>query len=250
MSNYMRTMIYLRTWDEDKQSMGYLRLERKGGYLLFSLVLTGETNQENWPIYVIGDWNTNKKSYCLRKTGDVPDREGRVLLSQLPLWLRNGKICAALVGTKERYLAGTVDCHVSMPGWEELDIENEREQEAVEIQAAEEIDEREEKSSICQFFEDDEMVWCRPIEPRDISNLNMEEWYLAANSFLLQGYYNYHHLIHASDGEKEYLGVPGQYQRRESYMAKRFGFPFFKAHEKKEAQVGDFGYWLRVLPIR
>ncbi len=95
------------------------------------------------------------------------------------------------------------------------------------------------------IFEDDELVWCRRIHPAEISGMHPAEWYLVANSFLLQGYYNYHHLIYASDGKKIYVGVPGQYYRREIYMAKRFGFPIFKGRRKKSISIGDFGYWLR-----
>lgn len=241
MSSYMRAMIYLRTADEDQQSKGYLRLERKGGYLLFSLVLTGEYLQENSSIYMVSGNSQQREKYCLGNTASKKQCEGKILLSQLPEWARNAQVCGALVGTEERYLTGMSECNYELPLWWNEEIKVQEEPAPAQVQAAEEREETTDR----RFFEDDEMVWCRQIDPREVSNLDMEQWYLAANSFLLQGYYNYHHLIYAFDGEKTYLGVPGQYHRRELYMARRFGFPIFKSRRDKSLQTGDFGYWLR-----
>lgn len=96
-------------------------------------------------------------------------------------------------------------------------------------------------------FEDDEMAWCRQIEPSDFSSFPMEFWHYSRNSFLLQGFYNYRHLLYAHGKEKNYIGVPGQFHRREQYLANRFGFPRFKGTKKKRVTVGDFGYWLKEL---
>ncbi|MCH5266160.1 MAG: hypothetical protein J1F02_09690 [Lachnospiraceae bacterium] len=96
-------------------------------------------------------------------------------------------------------------------------------------------------------FEDDEMEWCLQIEPSDFSSFPMEFWHYAKNSFLLQGFYNYRHLLYAHSKNKNYVGVPGQFHRREQYLASRFGFPRFKATQKKRITSGDFGYWLKEL---
>ncbi|MCH5252810.1 MAG: hypothetical protein J1F22_07530 [Lachnospiraceae bacterium] len=96
-------------------------------------------------------------------------------------------------------------------------------------------------------FEDDEMAWCRQIEPSDFSSFPMEFWHYSRNSFLLQGFYNYRHLLYAHSKDKNYIGVPGQFHRREQYLASRFGFPRFKGTHKKRVTVGDFGYWLKEL---
>lgn len=238
MDNYMRTMIYLKKKEDMERSVGYLRLERKGGYLLFSLALTGTSVAAECPLYVVYDTDgidTRQQIYRLGNTGSDGGCEGRILLSQLPKRDVEERIYGALVGTGESYLTGTADCTHELPVWPDL-------------QAAEETvtpDIKQVSPSPQKFFDDDEMVWCRRIDPTEVSNFDMEEWYLAANSFLLQGYYNYHHLIYASDGEKTYLGVPGQYHRREMYMAKRFGFPYFKSKQNKTLSNGDFGYWLR-----
>lgn len=96
-------------------------------------------------------------------------------------------------------------------------------------------------------FEDDEMEWCVQMEPSDFSSFPMEFWHYSKNSFLLQGFYNYRHLLYAHSKEKNYVGVPGQFHRREQYLAGQFGFPRFKGTQKKRVTVGDFGYWLKEL---
>jgi len=96
-------------------------------------------------------------------------------------------------------------------------------------------------------FEDDEMDWCYQIQPSDFSSFPMEYWHYASNSFLLQGFYNYRHLLYAHSNGKNYVGVPGQLHRREQYLAQKFDFPRFKGTQKKKKTAGDFGYWLREL---
>lgn len=96
-------------------------------------------------------------------------------------------------------------------------------------------------------FEDSEITRCVKVEPRDIGSLPSDTWILSNNSFLLHGYYCYHHLIFAeiSDryGCRYMLGVPGIYHNRERFMAKMFGFECFKSIRKRELKQGDFGYW-------
>ena len=306
MNNYMRIMIYLRTKEDTSQTAGYLRLERKGGYLVFSLVLTGTVVPAGCPIYIVYDKDDRQQRYCIGYTGETENSEGRILLSQLPHRECETKVYGALVGTEESYLTGTVNSQFELPVWQqeappEEEIVPEKtplEEETVPEEAPpvkEIVQEQEtlpEKESVPEretppeeeimperttpeeappvmamppeeeslqgqempqkdvsqeppIFEDDELVWCRRIHPAEISGMHPAEWYLVANSFLLQGYYNYHHLIYASDGKKIYVGVPGQYYRREMYMAKRFGFPLFKGRRRKSISIGDFGYWLR-----
>ena len=96
-------------------------------------------------------------------------------------------------------------------------------------------------------FEDNEVAWCVRIEPQDIGALPMENWALGNNSFLLHGFYCYSHLIFARINDKNgiqyILGVPGIYHNREKFMAKMFGFDFFKSIKRKELKTGEFGYW-------
>lgn len=96
-------------------------------------------------------------------------------------------------------------------------------------------------------FEDNEVSRCVKVEPKDIGALPSDTWVLSNNSFLLHGYYCYHHLIFAeiSDryGCRYVLGVPGIYHDRERFMARMFGFESFKSIRKRELKQGDFGYW-------
>lgn len=101
-------------------------------------------------------------------------------------------------------------------------------------------------------FEDNEIAQCVKIEPKDIGMLPKEVWVLSSNSFLLHGFYCYHHLIFAKirdrSGCRYILGVPGIYHQREKFMARMFGFESFKSIRKRDLRQGDFGYWY--LPLK
>lgn len=93
---------------------------------------------------------------------------------------------------------------------------------------------------------------CTKIRREDLASLPRCEWKLSNNSFLLHGYYNYHHLMFLDDGEWLRLGVPGIYHVKEAGAAAAFGFPEFIRKRDLEAQFGggeeeeeDFGYWCR-----
>lgn len=101
-------------------------------------------------------------------------------------------------------------------------------------------------------FEDNEIIFCVKIEPKDIGMLPKEVWPLSNNSFLMHGFYCYHHLIFAKlknrYGTYYILGIPGIYHNRERFMARMFGFENFKSIRKRDLRQGDFGYWY--LPIQ
>ena len=94
---------------------------------------------------------------------------------------------------------------------------------------------------------------CTKIQRQDLSRLIRREWQLANNSFLLHGYYNYHHLAFLQEGENLYLGVPGVYSEKERRAAQAFGFPGFVNYEEEMLYLpegekedrADFGYWCR-----
>ena len=94
---------------------------------------------------------------------------------------------------------------------------------------------------------------CTKIERQDLARLIRREWQLANNSFLLHGYYNYHHLAFLQEGEKLFLGVPGVYSEKERRAAQAFGFPgfvnydeeMFSLPETEREEKDDFGYWCR-----
>lgn len=100
-------------------------------------------------------------------------------------------------------------------------------------------------------FEDKNVISCVKIEPKDIHLFPLETRVLTNNSFLMHGYYCYNHLIFAKikdrGGHKYIIGVPGIYHNKERFLAKMFGFEYFKSVKKRELRAGDFGYWF--IPI-
>ena len=95
------------------------------------------------------------------------------------------------------------------------------------------------------------------IQRQDLSKLPRREWKLANNSFLLHGFYNYHHLLYIEDEGEIWIGVPGIYHEKEEFAAKSYGFPEFrrildvdlKLEEHEKNTYEDFGYWCRQIPI-
>ena len=87
------------------------------------------------------------------------------------------------------------------------------------------------------------------MEPKDLGGLSKEQWYLANNSFLLHGYYNYRYLLLMRQNDSFYLLVPGNYYYQERMMANMFGFQDFLPAKSQEKRTGSFGYWYRQVDI-
>lgn len=93
----------------------------------------------------------------------------------------------------------------------------------------------------------------RKIQRKDMVCLPRCEWRHANNSFLIHGYYNYHHLILTVSDDRLKLGVPGVYHPQEEKAAESFGFPEFIPAEELDLKLTDeekndrekFGYWCR-----
>ena len=85
------------------------------------------------------------------------------------------------------------------------------------------------------------------IGPSDFVLFSEDSYRAVNNSFLLHGYYNYHHLLLARVEHKGedcyYIGVPGNFYEREKQVAIMFGFESFECAEEP-AQPGDFGYYM------
>ena len=100
-------------------------------------------------------------------------------------------------------------------------------------------------------------VRCEKIQRQDLSRLPRREWRLANNSFLLHGFYNYHHLLYIEDGDKIWIGVPGIYHEKEKAAANAFGFSEFRRltdmelelSEEEKNTYDDFGYWCRKVNV-
>ena len=88
---------------------------------------------------------------------------------------------------------------------------------------------------------------CVRIEPQDIGCLPMRMWSLSGNPFLMQGYFQYRHLIFM-EWEKGYvIGVPGIYSNMMQSKAENAGFREFIAICGQKNCRGAFGYWLTPL---
>ena len=97
-----------------------------------------------------------------------------------------------------------------------------------------------------QMPEDTEIDRCIRMEIQDIGMMPMKFWIYAGNSFVLQHYYSYSHLILARKKDGSYiLGVPGMNEPKDSFMAQIFGFDRFKAVDENQENAfnGNFGYW-------
>lgn len=85
------------------------------------------------------------------------------------------------------------------------------------------------------------------VGPNDFVVLSEKCYRLIHNSFLLHGFYNYHHLTlqkrSNSQGKRYYIGVPGNFYEKEKQVAVMFGFESFECKEEP-AKEGDFGYYM------
>lgn len=88
-----------------------------------------------------------------------------------------------------------------------------------------------------------EEVCAVQIELSDLRELPKKYWYLGNNSFLLHGFFNYHHLLFGKlPNGKWFLGVPGVYERQERVIASVFGFPGFIPVDETQQ-----GIWYHIL---
>lgn len=94
------------------------------------------------------------------------------------------------------------------------------------------------------------------IQRQGLSRLPRREWRIANNSFLLHGFYNYHHLLYIEEDGQIWIGVPGIFHEKEQEAAKAFGFTEFRRLNGGEIELSenekntyeDFGYWCRQIP--
>lgn len=101
-------------------------------------------------------------------------------------------------------------------------------------------------------FDEDEGVYGVKMNLRDFKILPKQYWYLANNSFLLHGYFNYRYILFGYMGDeykKWFLGVPGTFQNQEQILAGAFGFPEFRTKQLTRQKTGEFGYWYRYLDL-
>lgn len=104
------------------------------------------------------------------------------------------------------------------------------------------------RSAPLSVFPDQEFSECIRICPRDILWLRQRQWPVGRNSFLMQGFQRYRHLLLARRRDGTYvLGVPGAESGQNQYVALAFGFPEFKQARASAAFPEGFGYWCRTI---
>lgn len=94
-------------------------------------------------------------------------------------------------------------------------------------------------------------IFCIRLSNQDLARVPRDKWGLGNNSFLLHGFYQYHHLLllrrQTEDEVGYYIGVPGVYNEREQMMAHTFGFQEFKVMKGTNMRRSGLGYWCRRL---
>ena len=101
-------------------------------------------------------------------------------------------------------------------------------------------------------FDEDEGVYGVKMNLRDFKILPKQYRYLANNSFLLHGYFNYKYILFGyMDGKEKhwFIGIPGNFQNQEQILAGAFGFPEFRTKQLTRQKTGEFGYWYRFLEL-
>ena len=83
---------------------------------------------------------------------------------------------------------------------------------------------------------------CVAICPRDVLWLRQQGWPVGRNSFLIQGFSKYRHMLLCRRKDGSYiLGVPGKENPQIQNIARAFGY----GELEKSGQGEDFGYWCR-----
>lgn len=105
---------------------------------------------------------------------------------------------------------------------------------------------------LCCPFDEDGNVYAVKLQMQDFKILPKEYQYLANNSFLLHGYFNYKMVLFGymeAEQRQWFLGVPGVFSNQEQLMAGIFGFPEFRTKQMTRQKTGEFGYWYRFIEI-
>lgn len=105
---------------------------------------------------------------------------------------------------------------------------------------------------LCCPFDEDGNVYAVKLQMQDFKILPKEYQYLANNSFLLHGYFNYKMVLFGymeAEQRQWFLGVPGVFSNQEQLMAGIFGFPEFRTKQMTRQKTGEFGYWYRFISV-
>ncbi len=277
---YQRKIFYINKYKNEipENNIGYVKMFQKGNQIHIELHWEENHNLIGGEIYLLKrDKHTVNKLFF----GTIISYQQDVIMKQNIGKIEDdgGEVIGVIVEGEEEFLCGGTDdptlrlldyfTREINPEIERMEVEEKElqmvsenaniqesepeEEEIIEIEMEVAHDEAYQYGKIFSTrenmypFEDDEMLSCVQISPADFSDFPKQYWQLGSNSFLLQGYYNYRHLILAETESDLYIGIPGQYHRRDMYLADMFGFRRFKGIRKKQCQLGDFGYWLMAI---
>ena len=263
----MRRFIrYLYEYEQEKKmrNVGFVKVEQDVDQCVIHVHGKGfrmEENAQGLRVYLF--WNTEDK--CIGIPQGVTEVPGPAVNWQLCYTPEN-------VGKKENYdlvngiILKDVNGHWYAAVWND-DVVNvcrmemwKMEEDSVQGEETECKKEtlQDEESESGKLEDDLEKEAClggkvRKIQRKDMVCLPRCEWRHANNSFLIHGYYNYHHLILTVRDDRLKLGVPGVYHPQEEKAAESFGFPEFISAEELDLKLTDeekndrekFGYWCR-----
>ena len=251
----MRRFIrYLYEYEQEKKmrNVGFVKVEQDVDQCVIHVHGKGfrmEENAQGLRVYLF--WNTEDK--CIGIPQGVTEVPGPAV---------NWQLCYTPedVGKKENYdlvngiILKDVNGHWYAAVWND-DVVNVC---RMEMWKMEEDSVQDEESESGKLEDDLEKEAClggkvRKIQRKDMVCLPRCEWRHANNSFLIHGYYNYHHLILTVRDDRLKLGVPGVYHPQEEKAAESFGFPEFIPAEELDLKLTDeekndrekFGYWCR-----
>ena len=232
--NYYRAVVYLKKADHGvvMANEGFARLEKRGSKWRLHVSIKNFSGLIGSPVYLVCEKNKRWLPYLMGTVGRQGEEEFECPAEALLLQLGTDEIAGVLVGSEKLYLWGNCGTFPEMIDYEQIVFEKEQ------ITAAEEpVPEKQQSRwdglNEMYPFEDDEMEKCYQMTPDDFFRFPMECWHFGKNSFLLEGFYNYRHLLYAHSEGHDYIGVPGQFHRREQYLAGKFGFSRFKGIRKK-----------------
>lgn len=284
---YIRKIIYLNDYSGGScgENAGFAKVSKKKTRLKIEINLSVKETLRDEKIYLLDrDNNAVNKVFF----GTIPSDDKNILIARDGDEASDikGEVIGIIIGG-ENYIAcaGTTNADVQVTDFirqetiaaeteteeensdlkQQVEIPNEKiekqremeeeEEEIIQVEMEEAHDEAYEYRKIFRThpnmypFEDDEMEESVQISPGDLSDFPQRFWHLATNSFLLEGYYKYRHLIFVRTGGKMYLGIPGQYHRRDKFLADMFGFRRFKSIYRRAVKLGDFGYWLMEIDV-
>ena len=255
----MRRFIrYLYEYEQEKKmrNVGFVKVEQDMDQCVIHVHGKGfhmEENAQGLEVYLF--WNQEGKCMAVSQGMTEPPAPGL-----------NYQLCYTPedMGEKENYdlvngiILRDVNGHWYAATWNDDEVnvcqmENWKKKEEPTVQTEdlekEKCNPEEEKSSLKEH----PAVRVRKIQRKDMVCLPRCEWKYANNSFLVHGYYNYHHLILTDRDGQLKLGVPGVYYPQEAKAAESFGFPEFlpvtdldlELTEEEKNEQEQFGYWCR-----